>query len=764
MTAASDESGDEFKTALSAWCNRRSRDMMLTLTCKLISKSRWREDALIEAFEVVTQVEHDVLLKLAEDPDHYQAGRAFDLVTTALQTQQKEDKGKITQIIGNMLDTRFSYKYPKKDPNDPQAKPQPKYILNDADRPIIELAHNVVGTLRLGAFRHCGLMIVLWYDKVIQYLAKHDGAFAKLLYNEQNERQIVVPERVHKAWATARKAYDDACSTMIPFGYHREKRFDQVQKRELRRLKKQLPSIQTIQVTLDHIAVLLNRDMATPAAIETAKEARHPWRIRKRQQRRILVSYQHQRPQHGRPTKLGLLSMNELERLQQELEELQSFAEYFDTIRSALDLFLAPALPKFPTINHAIIDPEEEFEAYRKYDQSLEWFRSPFPQHTRINLQHDDETRFFKLEQAAIARLDADGHAFDPIRYQPLRYMRTMRGNASSFFGLLYNADHERFVLALRLNPLGYSVHGIPQSPNNLVFVNAPYTPFRRSQDKKGRRSLVMVGLELGVKYQLRILKHVMHDQAGKQWEMYTAQAYSVRTKPDTTFTQTFPDSAIGTLMITHQQNNNYQPEFFAYIPVTIPIPPLIAEPTTILGIHERDGSYYGILIDKENQKSPNTFLIEVDNRVQPKDDDRWYSDNFAYAVARKIIELAHTSNALIGIEDTTWKRIATDSRTMNRRNFALPRQRILDILIYKALLAGLARPVIIYGISPSQDCSVCGYRPRADDEKNSTCTTFFFTCGRCHSRLTPTDNTTRVVAQQTHQSLIHAWKAQQKT
>src|SRR6185436_19131983 len=68
--------------------------------------------------------------------------------------------------------------------------------------------------------------------------------------------------------------------------------------------------------------------------------------------------------------------------------------------------------------------------------------------------------------------------------------------------------------------------------------------------------------------------------------------------------------------------------------------------------------------------------------------------------------------NARLGIEQTKWKRENIDiEAAINRKPFAVPRQRIIDIAQYKAAQHGSFEPDVISGIAPSRDCGSCGQR-----------------------------------------------------
>ena len=719
--------------ALTHWCKLRPRSIRLTVNMKLITKSRWRENALLEAYRTVTQIQHELLLELEEDPAQYEAGRAFDVITTALCALRDNDKGKITQIISNMLYTRFKKRF-------------------DAT------TYPVIGTLKLGAYRRCSLMVLLWYYDVVRYLTKHNPLFAS---DQKSDESVPIrnSRAVYDAWSSAHATYKAACNVTIPFGYYREKRLDHVNKRDLRRLRKQLPPEKVIDQTLIHIDVLLNSDDALPSVVEQAKMARHPWRMQQKQQRRIRASY-HRQPlnQRRRKVTLGLLSTAELERLERELQELRDFADIFNDVRQAIDIFLAPALPRFPTVNNVVKTRQQEEENERRYETALKWFRSPFSQHDRQSTKAVEQ--FYRLEQTAIQRLDEDAHLLDPAIMQPLTYTRTMRGNTGTAFALLYNPEQQRYVLALKLNPNGYPDKPPASSQDNLVFFNAPYTRFRQNSSASHPQSILLFALENGIDYHhSHMLQPVMHHQAKLQVDAYILQAWQVRTKPVTSLQTTIPASAVGELTLTHHVNAHKHHEFIAHIALPVAVPPLRDVPASIVGIHERDSQYYGAVLDIKTGVVLKHIELTLPPRLLPKPDDRAYSDNYVFELANAIVAIADQANGLIGFEDTLWKRQATSSRTANRLTFALPRQQVMDVVRYKAFLKGLAAPCNIYGVSPSQDCSVCGHRPRGSDERLSSATRGVFRCSACGIRMAAPENTATVVAQRTILLLIDRWQ-----
>jgi transposase len=100
-------------------------------------------------------------------------------------------------------------------------------------------------------------------------------------------------------------------------------------------------------------------------------------------------------------------------------------------------------------------------------------------------------------------------------------------------------------------------------------------------------------------------------------------------------------------------------------------------------------------------------------------------NDNFAFETAAHILRRSMTRQsshkfrdnpkrytAFIGIEDTGWKQdlVGTEAAN-NRQNVSLPRQRIIEIVTYKAIRHGLPTPLSVKRIAPSRDCGHCGAR-----------------------------------------------------
>jgi transposase len=146
-----------------------------------------------------------------------------------------------------------------------------------------------------------------------------------------------------------------------------------------------------------------------------------------------------------------------------------------------------------------------------------------------------------------------------------------------------------------------------------------------------------------------------------------------------------------------------------------------------VIGFHEHEGTFYYAVIDLEGTV---LALGEVDLPpfVRPKHDRAMTTDTFAFETAVRMVRRSMTRQyartfqdhpppytAFIGIEDTGWKRdhVGTDAAD-NRQRVSLPRQRIIEIVTYKAVLQGLPAPRSISGIAPSRDCGHCGARMEA--------------------------------------------------
>lgn len=733
-------SDQEVVQAVLHYSTHRRKSMYLTISMKLLTKSRWREDALLEGQRYVTRLIHTVLEQLREDINQSQTDHAFDYITRILIAQKNGKKGRPTTLLGDALYTHF------------------KHLFRE---------YPITSSLRVGSYRQAALMLLNWYIRILKHMKLDKESFPALGRDEIENNEQDISEQmpsiesipayttVHRYWATQYRIFEQAASTLIPFGRHRGKSLAQAGKREIRWLVKRLPPLPLIKSTLNALEILLALVDYTHTKYEIALMARHPWKYGYKGHRSVRANHLVQRnlKRGSRPVRLANLSKSEQERLYHDLIEMERFAEQFATIRSAIDIFLQPRIPTYPHINEITADPAKQADKERRYRASLNWF-SNIPE-TSLS-----PAKATQLEQEAMVRLEQDASALKTPLLQPLPFPQTMRGKLEPFFTLLYNTERDRYVLGLVINPRGYAGRALRVVENNLIFINSPHTLLSNSCKPDGEHKLLLFALEYGREYHDRyFLKTVMEQQYAAQAELYIRQMWEVQTKPDLVLQECIPKSAIGSAKITSRINGRGHPEFFVHLPVPIKIPPCTTLPDHIVGIHEHDEGYNYAVLHLHTKQVLAHGAIEVPDSLMPKQDDRWYSDNYAFHIANSIVAYGKTYNAVIGIENTVWKRIAGLSRSANRMNFTRPRKRIMTITGYKALLEGLMAPCAVSNVSQSQDCSVCGYMPREQEYRTSKVTRHIFTCGHCRAQIACRENTALVVAQRTISSLVERWQ-----
>lgn len=155
-----------------------------------------------------------------------------------------------------------------------------------------------------------------------------------------------------------------------------------------------------------------------------------------------------------------------------------------------------------------------------------------------------------------------------------------------------------------------------------------------------------------------------------------------------------------------------------------LPAPTETAPLDAVIGLHEHEGIFYYAVLDLDG-KLLALGEINLHDFVRPKRKDGMTNDNFAFETAAHILRRSMTRQyfhtfrdnpkrytAYIGIEDTGWKQalVGTEAAA-NRQNVSLPRQRIIEIVNYKAVQHGLPTPLSVRGIAPSRDCGHCGAR-----------------------------------------------------
>ena len=170
-------------------------------------------------------------------------------------------------------------------------------------------------------------------------------------------------------------------------------------------------------------------------------------------------------------------------------------------------------------------------------------------------------------------------------------------------------------------------------------------------------------------------------------------------------------DSAIGTLSIVQERDSKGYKAWFAHFPVPVQTAPIEFLPNATIGFHEYKAQYYYAVVDFNGVTLD---LGEITLPLHLTTGEGAQSDNYVFGLAKAMINVSTSEKyaALIGIEDTLWKTSTPKlDAAENRVVFSHPRQRIFEVVSYKAAINGLLQPISVKHIAPSRDCGQCGQR-----------------------------------------------------
>lgn len=783
---------DRIREALVYERTQRLPTVTRTIILKLHKPSRRKERALLWAQIHVTNMTAHILETLREDPEQFREDGAFACVVEMLSRKAQGEKGDRTQVLADILSECFlqgakhrpkrpklhwkqrraqvmaifqrhsaSYR-PKKPPKIVKRRPAIVPKLTEADFPL-------TGVLRSGVFRQDAGSILNWYlriigedpeGEVIESSSEVDSKTSAI----KNLMPIEVPDMatIHASWAAQRRVYETAAQTIVPFGRHRGKTLEIVGKREVRWIRERLVSQQVIESILKHITVLLHPEWASATELRASKQARHPWRRRTNLQRATRAGRLIQRTFDTlQPLiRLDTLNTDELQILQSELEEMRQFGIEFDKIRNAVEIFLQPAPPRYPTVQSIVAGAQRQAvtAAYHKALSTLQ-----------------TDVLDVEREATVVTELLQAESALDTIDLQPLNFKRTMRPPKPNLsFALLYSVSkpskellqhkYRRMSSVKReariaevldegeiyTYVLAVVVHSeaafrgedaveqfVSEVKPGLFYVNFPETPFISSEDMK----LLLFPLECGKEYHEEQFLRSIIDRQRKQQQMMYVQEQEKRVQNPVTLdvepslpsskkrkkrpliqspADCLPESAIGSARLVSQRTFAGHYEFYVHLPIENQTVYREHLPETVIGIHEhRRGYSYAVLDLAGNFLTTNDVFIP--SHVQFKEGDVSYSDNYVFEVVKQMISLATCEDrpdAVIGLEGTMWKKQNVHlSHEQNREQFSRPSKKVATTLKYKASVAGLIRPFL--GINVSlQRCSHCGIK-REQGTKN---------------------------------------------
>jgi hypothetical protein len=220
----------------------------------------------------------------------------------------------------------------------------------------------------------------------------------------------------------------------------------------------------------------------------------------------------------------------------------------------------------------------------------------------------------------------------------------------------------------------------------------------------------MMFPLECGEAYQETLLHQLIEHLRVEQQAHYHRQYTDPKQDPAACkpVEECLPrQAALGEAKIITRLSGDDWYEFFLHCTVPIVAATRETPPTHVLGLHQHQHGYSWALIDQTG-KLINTGDLLIPWHVQPRPGTRSYSDNYAFEVADQIVQLAVQHHALIAIQNTWANKKTSTSAGRNQRTFAHPSRKVYDLVVYKALEAGLPRPRHVYGVSP-RHCGKCG-------------------------------------------------------
>ncbi|KAB8142896.1 hypothetical protein F8S13_11625 [Chloroflexia bacterium SDU3-3] len=649
------------------------------------------------------------------------------------------------------------------------------------------------GPLRQAIFASCGQSVLAWAQKLIDHhqkaqerhitlkAPKLDGAPSFQSVNLFYRKRLIYLPLIYQIWSASMDAYDLAASTTVPFGpdsgktlgltrrqrQQRRMRGNQrksvlgdrfVGKRGARRLKRWMLAPKVVSEILEHLEVLEYPDI--PGVSEqqriAAKAAVHPYWVKKQHQPhgvRAVRPTQFRSQPTAHPVRLGQLSASQRFQLRQQMRELQAFAPEFERIREAIDLFLSPAPPDFPSLDTVMMTADEaaqlplevrdSVDQYEPrltaYHQSLDLLRTFWPRRGSPSGNYTAE-KLYDLETLRAQQFAQHAAELQERQLQPIRFQRTMNSQYSpASFTLVWRGPEaggdaqesvllacalageeapERALLAQRGSQAEQQEEGVVQE-----FLNYPGHAFSRDRVPE----MLFFPAEYGHGYQAQILRGVRERQ---RHAPIICQRGCTAAETGQHLPGCAPAAALATATLTSDVDAFGRALWFAHLPVEIPTPACAEQPNAIMGVHEDGGQLWFAVIDLHGAVLDVGELVPPAH-VGPETAHGQASENFAYEMAWKILRQSHTDayTAWIALEETGWKRDRVDiNAAANRGRFAFPREKIASIVRYNAASEGMLPPTSMRGISPTSDCGHCGQRMEQGEVRYRA----VYECPRC--------------------------------
>ena len=595
---------------------------------------------------------------------------------------------------------------------------------------------------------------------------------------------------VHAVWAAGWQRHDQAYESIIATGRHKTKRFKEMghrAKREARWLLSRRVPPEQVKATLGHIAVMLRRHEYDKQTIEEAFAFEHPWRCvrpnaanpTQRIKRVHTVGpnrpYQRSPEDSGERVKLGELDDQELAYLEQQLQELDARQPELEAEWAAAELIAGKAPPRYPRINLAPTTAEETAEVEHRYQLALSRFYDPFPRDVLRGQEADCTPEdLAAVESNAKESLFAAARTLDTV-LQPLYFKRTFNPSSKSSkssknsFVLLYNSTPtvaqphgdrtprirkargtgrlaDEYVLGLVVHGASARAHWstakehwdsfktyhdarkkiykqrAERANHDLFYINFPDTPFHLSKQSR----VMLFPVACGFTYHELIFLHqvIAIQRAAQQAKAHAAR--SAGCDPD----DMLPTTLVSSARLTVQMNERQHPNFYVHLPIALPVPPAVAHDGAeqrFLGFHEHSTGYSFALVTLSEQGAQ----VQVGDLALPPaniESGEGYDDQYVFRVANAMTALAVTHGAYLSLEYTLWRKQISLDRARNRRSSARPTRRLMIVLEYKSLCAGLNQLRCAYKVAPSRDCSSCQQRAEQSAVEQQ------WSCPNCHA------------------------------
>ncbi|MBX0328998.1 hypothetical protein K2Z83_15070 [Oscillochloris sp. ZM17-4] len=704
----------------------RWRPVILTFELKIRKPSALKSTRMIRTASFVTNLKSRILEHYKEDYLHPRSDGAIALVLSVGGSNTKRSNAIGTRInsefVGHLLD---DYRFASRIPD--------------------------------GACRAAATMMINWVQNIASFIERREAVEPAKKKRKKPAEVLegLTIDDFYAGWRRQAELYEQAATTIIPFGRHKGTPLDEIGRREARWLISHMLPKADLEQTLKYVNQLLAKE---PDLTDDALFVAHPYKTDDRHKRALQARRLIQRViapiSTSEPTLLGLLQANELAELRDELLErintgavldqklelsgLQetlaetiAASEDLETLQDAFEIFLYGKPMNFPSI--ALVDPEGGYpiQALADYQSSLKWFR-PNPDRLVDAEKYADE----RLEARAREHLERTSGRLRTPKLQPIPFVGTTKpsaaGKATNFrdCALLFDEETGEYVFIAKLRGIDDPLtneeiaqrKALPQNAERwgkLHYANLPLHTIQMSE----RVAIELYPLEWGeasvrsrfLRKRAPMLKALIAYQRQAQEELFEAARAAGQSDTEALRASLAIDPMFTTAKIVTRPKADGKAEFFVQITAKPPVTQRRDPATSVIGIHEhRDGYSYAIIgFDGKPLRGPDD-TEQVGDILTPAHVDPTLgarkSKNYAHEVANAIIRQAE--GAFLGLEDTGYRKAKSDlSRERNREIFQRPSKLVVALLDYKARHTGIPAPLLVRNVSPSRDCGVCGVR-----------------------------------------------------